>query len=127
LKFGTLKGRIRVHPDTKFVCNGYKFINDYSRKITPICCHAYRVNCYLKEVGNCQGDRVTIEPQTFCYLKEIELKITKIQKPNSESHLEKIFGILLLSSGDKFSEDGEKVVWSCVLGEDVTHEVGIII
>jgi len=24
-------------------------------------------------------DRVTIEPQTFCYLKEIELKIMKIQ------------------------------------------------
>jgi len=33
---------------------------------------------------NQQGDSVTIAPQTFCYLKEIELKITKIQqKPNS--------------------------------------------
>jgi len=37
----------------------------------------------LQEAENQQGDRVTIEPQTFCYLKEIELetelKITKIQ------------------------------------------------
>jgi len=34
--------------------------------------------------GNQQGNRVTTEPQTFCYLKEIELKIMKIQqKPNS--------------------------------------------
>jgi len=35
LKFGTLKGGIRVHPDTKFGCdtiNGHKFINDYSQK-----------------------------------------------------------------------------------------------
>jgi len=47
LKFGTLKVGITVHPNTKFGCNtvnGYKVINDYSLKITPICCPAYRVN-----------------------------------------------------------------------------------
>jgi len=31
----------------------------------------YRVN---RKAENWQGDRVTIEPQTLCYLKEIELK-----------------------------------------------------
>jgi len=49
LKFGTLKGWIRVHTDTRFACNtinGHKAIDDYLRKITPIWCHAYRVNHY---------------------------------------------------------------------------------
>jgi len=35
LKFGTLKGRIRVHPDTKFDCNtinGHKALNNYLQK-----------------------------------------------------------------------------------------------
>jgi len=39
LKFGTLKARIKVHPDTKFHCNtinSHKVINYYSQKITPI-------------------------------------------------------------------------------------------
>jgi len=47
LKFGTLKGRIKAHPDTKFGCNtinGHKVINNYLQKITPIYCHVYRVN-----------------------------------------------------------------------------------
>jgi len=32
LKFGTLKGRIKAHPDTKFDCNtinGHEVINNY--------------------------------------------------------------------------------------------------
>jgi len=47
LKFGTLKGRTKAHPDTKFGCNtinGHEVINNYLQKITPICFHAYRVN-----------------------------------------------------------------------------------
>jgi len=35
LKFGTLEGRIRVHPDTKFgykTINGHKVINGYLQK-----------------------------------------------------------------------------------------------
>ena len=52
LKFGTQKGGIKVHLGTNF---GYNTINrqgvisDYSRKITPICCHAYRVNRVWEE------------------------------------------------------------------------------
>jgi len=33
----------------------------------------------MARAENWQGDRVTIEPQIFCYLKEIELNIMKIQ------------------------------------------------
>jgi len=72
LKFSTLIG---AHPDTKFGCdtiNSHEIINNYLQKITPICCHAYT------EIW--QGEGVTIEPQMFCYLKEIELKIMKIQR-----------------------------------------------
>jgi len=86
LKPGTLKGRVRAHPDTKFGCNNiniHKVINNYSQKITLTCCHAYRVNRW-QEAENRQGDRVTIEPQTFCHLKEIELKITKIQQKTQQ-------------------------------------------
>jgi len=80
LKFGTLIGGIKAHPDTKCGCdtiNGHEQL--FAKKITPICCHAYRVNRLRKEAEIWQGERVTIEPQTFCYLKEIELKIMKIQ------------------------------------------------
>ena len=49
-------------------------MSDYSRKITPICCHDYRVNHVWEEAENRWVNRLTIEPQTFCGLKEIELK-----------------------------------------------------
>ena len=49
-------------------------MSDYSRKITPICCHVYRVNRVWEEAENRWVNRLTIEPQTFCGLKEIELK-----------------------------------------------------
>ena len=68
LKFGTHKGSIKVHSRTKF---GWKMINsqgvtsDYSEKITPICCHAYRVNRLWKEAENWYVNRLPIEPQTF--------------------------------------------------------------
>jgi len=87
LKFGTLKGRIKAHPDTKFGCNTinvHEVINNYLQKITPICCHAYRVNRLWQEAEIWQGERITIEPQIFCYLKEIELKITKIQRKTQQ-------------------------------------------
>ena len=57
-------------------------INDYSRKITSICCHAYREGKLLAE--NRWVNRLTIEPQTFCTLKEIEVKTTKIQQKNQQ-------------------------------------------
>ena len=53
-------------------------------KITPICCHAYRVNRVWKEAENLWVNRLTIEPQTFCGLKEIELKNRKIQRKNQQ-------------------------------------------
>ena len=49
-------------------------MSDYARNITPICCHAYRVNRVWEEAENRWVNRLTIEPQTFCGLKEIELK-----------------------------------------------------
>ena len=64
--------------------NRQRVISDYSRKITPICCHAYRVNRLREEAENRWVNRLTIEPQTFCGLKEIELKTRKIQRKNQQ-------------------------------------------
>jgi len=76
-----------AHLGTKFgysTINTRKVIRDYLRKITPICCHAHRVNHEQQEVENWFRGRLTIEPHTFCGLKEIELKTMKIeQKTNS--------------------------------------------
>ena len=44
-------------------------------------CHAYRVNRLWEEAENRCVDRLTIEPQTFCGLKEIELRYS--EKTNS--------------------------------------------
>ena len=57
---------------------------DYSRKITPICCQAYRVNRVWEKAENLWVSRLTIEPKTFCGLKEIELKTRKIQQKNQQ-------------------------------------------
>ena len=59
-------------------------MSDYSRKITPICCHTYRVNRVWEDAENRWVNRLTIEPQTFCGLKEIELKTRKIQRKNQQ-------------------------------------------
>ena len=59
-------------------------MSDDSRKITPICCHAYRVNRVWEEAENWWVNRLTIEPQIFCGLKEIELKTRKIQRKNQQ-------------------------------------------
>ena len=75
-------GGIKVHLGTNFgwnTINRQRVISDYSRKITPICCHAYRVNRLREEAENRWVNRLTIEPQTFCGLREIELKPRKIQ------------------------------------------------
>jgi len=45
LKFGTQQDSVSAH--LKFGCNtvnAHKVINNYSQKITPIRCHAHRVN-----------------------------------------------------------------------------------
>ena len=87
LKFGTQKGDIEAHLSTNFgwnTINRKRVMSDYSRKITPICCHAYRVNRVWEEAENRWVNRLTIEPQTFCSLKEIELKNRKIQQKNQQ-------------------------------------------
>ena len=51
LTFGTQKGSIKAHLGTKFGWNmisSQGVISDYSQKITPICCHAYRVREHLQ-------------------------------------------------------------------------------
>ena len=87
LKFGTQKGGIKAHLGTNFgwnTINRQRVMSDYARKITPICCHAYRVNRVWEEAENRWVNRLTIEPQTFCGLKEIELKTRKIQRKNQQ-------------------------------------------
>ena len=59
-------------------------MSDYSRKITPIYCHAYRVNRVWEEAENQWVNSLTLEPQTLCGLKEIELKTGKIQRKNQQ-------------------------------------------
>ena len=59
-------------------------MSNYLRTITPICCHAYRVNHVWEEAENRWVNRLTIETQTFCGLKEIELKTRKIQRKNQQ-------------------------------------------
>ena len=87
LKFGTQKGCVMAHLGTKFgqnTINTCKVIRNYSRKITPICCHAHRVNREWQEAENWYRGRLSSEPQTFCGLKGIELKTMKIQQKNQQ-------------------------------------------
>ena len=86
-KFGTQKGDIKAHLGSNFgwnTINRQRVKSDYSRKITPICCHAYRINRVWEEAENRWVNRLTIEPQTFCGLKEIELKTRKIQRKKQQ-------------------------------------------
>ena len=87
LTFGTQKGDIKAHLGTKLgwnTLNRQRVMSDYSRKITPICCHAYRVNRVWEEAENRWVNRLTIEPQTLCGLKEIELKTRTMQRKNQQ-------------------------------------------
>ena len=70
------------HKDASCLAGIRGVISNYSQKITPICCHTYRVNCLWEEAENQYMNRLTIDPQSFCGLKVIELKTTKIQQKN---------------------------------------------
>ena len=59
-------------------------MSDYSRKITPIYRHAYRVNRVWEGAEKRWVNRLTIEPQSFCGLKETELKTRKIQRKKQQ-------------------------------------------
>ena len=51
LTFGTQKGSPTANPSIKFGANpmnGSGGMTDYSRKTRSICCHAYRVNCFME-------------------------------------------------------------------------------
>ena len=54
--------------------------------MTPICCHTYGVNCLWEEAENWCMDRLTIEPQNFCSLKENRAKDHEdtMKKANSQ-------------------------------------------
>ena len=83
LKFYKHKGGIKAHLGTNFgwnTINRQSVVSDYSQKITPLCCHAYRVNCLWEEAEIQWVNKLTIEPQTFCGLKEMELNTRKIQR-----------------------------------------------
>jgi len=65
-----------VHLGTKFcenTINTCEVICEYSRKITPICCHSHRVNHIWQEAENWYSGRLTIE-------QGIELKTIKYSK-----------------------------------------------
>ena len=51
LQFGTQKGSTKANPSIKFGANPVNdsgVMTDYSRKTRSICCHAYRVNCFME-------------------------------------------------------------------------------
>ena len=49
-------------------------MSDYLLKITPIYCHAYRVNRVWEEAENWWVNRLTIEPQTFLWFERNRAK-----------------------------------------------------
>jgi len=75
LKFGTQIGGVRAHLGTKF---GWITVKNHK-----VICTENNPNMLSRPQGKprlenwCRGG-LTIEPQTFCGLKEIELKIMKI-------------------------------------------------
>ena len=81
LKSGTQKRGIKAHLSTNFglnTINRLRSISDYSRKITPNMLSRLQVNRLWEEAEHWWVNRLTIEPQTFCGLKKIELKTRKI-------------------------------------------------
>ena len=74
LKFGTREKGYRAHLGTKFGVNtsiNDRVINDYSRKMTPIFCHAHRANGLRYEAEIRCEVSPNIEAQTFCGLVQI--------------------------------------------------------
>ena len=121
------EGGIKAYRSTKFgqnTINNQRVISDYSRKITPICCHAYRVNCSQEEAENRWVNRLTIEPQTFCVLKEIELKTTKIQQKNQQCVT--IMQSRLANKKRLLATSTRKTIWSNALKNHCTDGVIIL-
>ena len=79
----------------------------------PICCHAYRVNRLWEEAEHRWVNRLTIEPQTFCGLKKIELKTTKIQRKNQ--HCVTIMQLRLANKKRLLVKPTRKTAWSNAL------------
>ena len=81
LKFGTQKRSPKANSSIKFVAkpmNGSGVMTDYSRKTSSICCHVYRVNCFMEAVENYYVDGVTIVGVPFGGLKRIEITTMEI-------------------------------------------------
>jgi len=77
LKFGTQIVGVTAHLGTKFgwnTVNTRKVMCNFSRKIIPICCHPHRVD----RAWDWYRSGLTINPQTFCDLKEVKLNIMRI-------------------------------------------------
>ena len=96
-------------------------MSDYSRKIIPICCHAYRVNRVWEEAENWWVNRLTIEPQTFCGLKEIELNYD-LQNPEKFSICgQTIFLLLIPTPPDLMDSNFTKIASTLLLEVIVFH------
>jgi len=77
LQFGTQKGGIMAYLGTTFGYNTIitrKVIRDYLRKITPICCHAHRVNHERQEAGNWYRGRLTYRTLNFLWYERNRAK-----------------------------------------------------
>jgi len=88
LKFGTQKGKIRLHPDTQFGCNtinSHKVVNNYSRKITPICCYSTAQMLRRSRshyFARCEYTRVIFDAQvTLCYSRALERTNSRVIFP----------------------------------------------
>ena len=82
-------------------------------KITPICCHTHRVDREWQEAENLYRGWLTIKPQTFCGLKEIELNSIKIQQKNQQCGIitrSRITNKMPLLPGKPFSRINQKLV-----------------
>ena len=73
LKFGTQKGGVRAHLDNKFGQNTINTRKDNLRLFMKNNTNMLS-RTQQQEAVNFYKGRLTIEPQTFCGLKEIELK-----------------------------------------------------
>jgi len=87
LKIGTQKGGAIAHLGAKFGNNFDKHSQSYSRftkNNTNMLSRPQGKPRIEQEAENWHRSRLTIEPQTFCGLKEIELKTMKIQQKNQQ-------------------------------------------
>ena len=80
----------------------------------------YRVNRLRKEAENRWVNRLTIEPKTFCGLKEIELKTRKIQQKNQQCVT--IMQSRLANKKRLLATPTRKTTWGTVGGESYVWE-----